>query len=247
MRWLTGLIDDTMTRFMEESKVAVKASSKASPKSVATATQLAKKATSPAVERAYQAAKTESKAASKAAVNPAGATASTSAKRPGDKGGREQQKEQDEKKITREQLKSAAKDLVQFIQNYVRSGQAHLPPKSPFTKLTQKSGLSSQPLVDSTDFIRSLRADVVGNYITVYFPDETADGGMTYRDLYNILSLGAHVPVTKKTRGYFGAKYGLHPSAPYYKIPARPFLRKAVMVWVVKNRKFAQNVVLPPY
>jgi len=188
----------------------------------------------------------EVKAATKAAAKPPGATASTSAKRPGDKGGREQQQEQAVEKITPIQLMTAAANLAQFVKSYIRSGKAHLRPKSPFTKLTQ-SGSSNVPLVESEDFIRSVKAEVVGNFITIGFPAETAPSGITYRDLYNILSLGAHVPVTAKTKAYFGVKYGLHPSAPYYKIPARPFLRKAVMLWVTKNRKFAAHVILPPY
>lgn len=246
MRWLTGIVDDLMTTAMQETKVAVKGASKATPKSIATATQLAKKATPPALETAYKAVKADVKAKTKAAAKPPGATATTSTKRPGDKGGREQQQEQATERVTRMQLKTAAADLAQFVKSYVRSGKAHLRPKSPFTKITQ-SGASNIPLVETEDFIRSVKVEVIGNYITIGFPAETAPSGMTYRDLYNILSLGAHVPVTAKTKGYFGAKYGLHPSAPYYKIPARPFLRKAVMLWVTKNRKFAAHVVLPPY
>ncbi len=246
MRWLTGLVDDLMTTAMQETKVAIKGASKATPKSIVTATQLAKKATPPALESAYKAVKAEVRAKSKASANPPGATASTSSRRPGDRGGREQQQEHPADKVTRIQLMTAATNLVQFVKNYIRSGKAHLRPKSPFTKITQ-SGSSSVPLVETEDFIRSLKAEVVGNFIFIGFPAETAASGMTYRDLYNILSLGAHVPVTAKTKGYFGAKYGLHPSAPYYKIPPRPFLRKAVMLWVTKNRKFAAHVVLPPY
>lgn len=246
MRWLTGIVDDLMTTAMQEAKVATKASSKASPKSIVTATQLAKKATPPALDTAYKAVKTDAKIATKASAKPPGATPTTSAKRPSDKGGREQQQEHPADKVSRIQLMSAAADLVQFVKSYVRSGKAHLRPKSPFTKLTQ-SGSSNVPLVESEDFIRSLKAEVIGNYIVIGFPAETAPSGLTYRDLYNILSLGAHIPVTAKTKAYFGVKYGLHPSAPYYKIPPRPFLRKAVMLWVVKNRKFAMNVVLPPY
>lgn len=246
MRWLTGIVDDAMTTLMQEAKVATKAASKASPKSIVTATQLAKNATPPALETAYKAVKADVKAKAKIAANPPGATPSTSSKRPSDKGGREQQQEHPADKVTRIQLMTAATNLVQFVQNYVRSGKAHLRPKSPFTKITQ-SGSSNIPLVETEDFIRSLKAEVIGNFIVIGFPAETAASGMTYRDLYNILSLGAHIPVTAKTKGYFGAKYGLHPSAPYYKIPPRPFLRKAVMLWVTKNRKFAANVVLPPY
>lgn len=148
--------------------------------------------------------------------------------------------------VTPAQLSMAKNDLAAFCKFFVRSGRARLPHKSPFTKLTAELNTTT-PLIDTGEFIESLEGYIVQGMIGVRFPAKEHSSGLTFRDIYNIHSTGATVPVTTKTKAYFGAKYSLHPAARYYKIPPRPFLRRAVMHWVMRNPRFARYTILPPF
>jgi hypothetical protein len=149
-------------------------------------------------------------------------------------------------RVTRAQLLAAANDLVKFVKNVMRTNALGLPAKSRFTRATQQTN-STKPLIDTGAFIESLTSKVAVQRIHVFFPPTKHPSGLTNRDIYNIVSRGATVPVTPRTRAYFYATEAIVVRASVFRVPARPFLRRAVMLWAVKNKRFAPYVVLPPY
>ena len=221
MRLVVGAVRPLVTKAVQTSKATVRSTSKFTTSAVARTQALAKTSVSPQMQMRFN-----------KMLEAQGRSVGRGGKPP--------------TPVTPAQLSFAKNDLAAFCRHFVRSGRAKLKHKSPFTKITSAMNTTT-PLIDSGEFIDSLEGYMVAGMIGVRFPAKEHSSGLTYRDIYNIHSTGAIVPVTAKTKAYFGAKYGLHPAARYYKIPPRPFLRRAVMHWIMRNQKFARYTILPPF
>lgn len=71
----------------------------------------------------------------------------------------------------------------------------------------------------------SIRVGIIGDKARQKHPDSD----LTNADLGAIHEFGAHITVTKKMRGYFWYKWGIHLSKNEIVIPARSFLRDTLL------------------
>lgn len=149
-----------------------------------------------------------------------------------------------QKEPTVAELQTAGQNLVAYIQERVRTNRAYAYPKSPFTKLIQKDN-SSPPLVHTGAFIGSLRYRIILGRVQLFFAPRKLENGLTAGALHRILSRGAIIPVTRKSRAMFRLRHGQYIKAGHFVIRPRRFMRVLTEEWLARNPKFRGRVMLP--
>lgn len=148
---------------------------------------------------------------------------------------------------SRLELVNAAAALITYVQNSLRRNRTNTTKRSEFTQL-HSSNRRQNPFIETGEFLDSLTYSIVEGRINIYFPARRhKQSDITYRDLYTILSLGARIPITERSKAYFQGKFHFTPQQAFYTIPARPFLKQLVMQWCLRNRKYLPYVMLPPF